>query len=165
MDVLIREIIRTRRSATDDEIGRIIGRMATAPFDQRIVPVPTKVRETAYQGHILAAREDSLTFYLVKRFVAERQWNSGTTAVQYVADLRRAIRHPLSRLTTYECRGGHIAVTLTPTIAVIPAARRASGSLVQLLVAYSADRGIILSGYQVSDLARTGIPEETKWLK
>lgn len=165
VDVLIREIIRTRRPATDDEIGRIIDRMAAAPFDQRLVPVLTKLRGTAYQGHILDAREDSFTYHLVKRVVDERQWTSGTTGVQYIADLRRAIRHPLSRLTVYERRGGYIAATLTPTSAAIPAARRAPGSHPELLVAYSADRGIILSGYQVSDLARTGIPEETTWLK
>ncbi|MDQ6908886.1 MAG: hypothetical protein M3176_18870 [Chloroflexota bacterium] len=164
VDILIREIIRTRRSVTDDEIARIIERMATVPFDQRLVPVPTKLRGITYQGHILNAREDSCTYHLAKRVIDERQWVSGTTAVQYVADLRRAIRHPSSRLTIYERRGGYIAATLTPTSAAIPVARRASGSLPVLLVAYSVDRGIILSGYQVSDLARTGIPEEPRWL-
>jgi len=165
VDLLIREIIRTRCFVTDDEVMRIIDRMATLPFDQRLMPVPTKLRGTAYQGHILDAREDSLTYHLVKRVVDEGQWTSETTAVQYIADLRRAIRYPLSRRTVYERRGGHIAATLTPTSAAIPAARYAFGSLPELLVAYSADRSIILSGYQVSDLARTGIPEETRWLK
>ena len=40
VDALIRELIRTRRSASDDEIVRIIDQMATAPFDQQIVSVP-----------------------------------------------------------------------------------------------------------------------------
>lgn len=165
VDALIREIIHTRRPATDDEIARIIDRMATAPFDRRLVPVPMKRRGVDYRGQTLTAREDSLTYHLVKRVVDERQWADGTTAVEYVADLRRAIRHPSSRLTVYERRGGHIAATLTPTHAALPVARRASASLAQLLVAYSADRGIILSGYQVSGLSQTGIPEESIWLK
>ncbi len=38
--------------------------------------------------------------------------------------------------------------------------RRTPDSLPMVLVVYSADRGIILSGYQVSSLDRTGIPQE-----
>lgn len=110
-------------------------------------------------------RADSLTYHLVKRVVDERQWAPGTTAARYIADLRRAIRHPSSRLTIYTRRGGHIAATIVPTSAVIPAAHRASGSQPELLVVYSADRGIILSGYQVSSLMQAGIPEEALWLK
>jgi len=35
----------------------------------------------------------------------------------------------------------------------------------QLLVIYSADRGIIVTGYQFSELPETGIPSEARWLK
>lgn len=165
VDTLIRDLIRTRRAASDDEIVRIIDRMATAPFDQRLVPVPMKLRGITYQGHTLGARADSLTYHLLKRVVDERQWAIGTTAAQYVADIGRAIRHPSARLTVYERRGGYMAATLTPTTAAIPVARRASGSLPALLVVYSADRGSILSGYHASGVTQTGIPEEALWLK
>jgi hypothetical protein len=32
------------------------------------------------------------------------------------------------------------------------------------LAVYSADRGIILSGYQISGLETAGIPESVQWL-
>jgi len=38
-------------------------------------------------------------------------------------------------------------------------------SLPDMLVVYSPDRGIILTGYQVSNLDRTGIPAEARWLR
>jgi len=164
-DRLIRELIQTGRPATEDEIGRIVDRMAAMPFDRCIIPVPTTLRGQTYRGHTLGAREDSLTYHLTKRVVDERQWLDGTTADEYLADLRRAVRAPSARLATYERRGGHIAVTMTPTSAAVPSVRRTPASLPDVLVVYSADRGIILSGYQVSSLDQTGIPDEARWLK
>lgn len=165
VDVLIRDFIRTRRPASDEEIARIIKRMATAPFSEEIERVPLRFRGLTYQGHTLGVRTDSLTLHLVKRVIDERQWASGTTSVRYVADLRRAVRHPLSRLAIYERRGGHIATILATTVAVVAEARRGSQTLPNLLVAYSADRGIIVSGYQVTGLVTTGIPQEALWLR
>lgn len=162
---LIRELVRTGRAATTGDVRGIIERLAATPFDRGIVPVPTSLRGVAYQHHVLGAREDTLIYHLVKRVGGERQWPEGTTVDTYLDDLRRAVLAPAARLGLYERRGGHIAVTLTPTAEVLEVARRTPDSLPMLLVVYSADRGIILSGYQVSSLDRTGIPQEALWLK
>ncbi len=37
--------------------------------------------------------------------------------------------------------------------------------LPELLVIYSADRGILVTGYQCSSLATAAIPKEALWLK
>lgn len=139
--------------------------MAEAPFDRREVPVPERLRGLAYQGHVLAARHDSLVYHLIKRILDERQWAEGTTIADYLADLRRAVLHSATRLAVYERRGGFMAVTLTQTVAVVPLARRAAGTLPHLLVVYSAERGMIITGYQVSSLDLTGIPEAARWLR
>lgn len=73
-DRLIRELIQTGRAATEDEIERIVERMATAPFDTRIVRVRVAARGVSYRGQTLGARADSLTFHLVKRVALDRQW-------------------------------------------------------------------------------------------
>lgn len=165
VDRLIRELLRTGRAATPEEIGRIVERLATAPFDPRVIPVAVRQRGLAYRGTILGRRADALTYHLIQRVVQDGQWVQGTTADQYLADLRRAVRIPGSRLTVYDRRGGPIAATVTPTEQILPVNRRGGEALGHLLVIYAVDRGNIISGYQFSALEKTGIPKEARWLK
>lgn len=165
VDRLIRELIRTERPATQDEIEQIVVRVSSAPFEPRLAHVPLKERDIAYQGYRLEARTPSLIYHLVKRVVLERQWAYGTTANQYLEDLRRAARARVARLAVYERRGGHLAITVIRTEIALPRLRRTRESLPELLVIYSADRGIIVSGYQVSSLDQTGVPRDVLWLK
>ena len=58
-----------------------------------------------------------------------------------------------------------MAVTLTPTADAVRNARRAASSLPEVLVVYAADRGMIITGYQVSSSSQTGIPAEARWLR
>jgi hypothetical protein len=147
-----------------DELMQIIDRMATAPFDRRVIPVPARMQGLVYQSQILGTRAESLSYHLTKRVLDERQWAHGITSVQYLTDLRRSVRSPLSRLGIYARRGGAIAVSLGPTEIAVPPSRRTAESLPDLLVVYSADRGTIISGYQISGLEQTGIPEDAQWL-
>ncbi len=163
-DRLIRALIATGRPATPEEVAAIVECLASAPFDRRPVPVPTRMRGMSYQGRVLGARDDSLAYHLVKRVLEERQWAEGTTAAQYVADLHRAVR-AASRLTVYERRGGPIAATVTPTDRVLSVEQLGEEPYPLILVVYSADRGIITSGYQISGLETAGIPKEALWLK
>ncbi len=78
-DRLIRELIGTKRAATAAEIAQIRGRMATAAFSREIRRVPRKDRGYSYQGHVLGAHADSLTYHLTKRVVIEEQWAHGTS--------------------------------------------------------------------------------------
>ena len=164
-DALIRELIATRRAATSAEIAAIIARLASAPFDERPTRVSIAERGMAYLGHTLGAREDSLQYHLTKRVILEEQWAVGTTTASYLADLRRAIGASTARLTVYERRGGAIAATITPTDAVLIEDQRGLRSFANLLVVYSADRGIVITGYQFSTWSATGLPEEVLWLK
>jgi hypothetical protein len=165
VDRLIRELIHAGRKATPDEVARIIERMAAAPFDPDDKRVRIRHRELAYLGRTLAARADSLTYHLVQRIVGDAQWAFGTTAADYLADLRRSTEDPTARLVLYERRGGAIAATLTPTDQVLPPERRGQGWLPNVLVIYSADRAIIVSGYQISERVAASIPGNARWLK
>jgi hypothetical protein len=164
-DQLIRELIRTERAASPDEIAQIVERIATAPFTSRLVRVPSRERGVEYQGHVLAARMPSLDYHLIKRVAIEEQWAWGTTLARYLSDLERAVRDPAARLVVYERRGDHVAATITPTGQVIPTARLGTDALPQLLVVYFADNRMIVTGYQFSTLDQIGVPEEARWLK
>ena len=164
-DQLIRDLIDTGRQATPDEITRIIERMAMAPFEPRVRSVSPEDQGIAYQGHILGERESSLSYHLVKRVIADEQWAHGTTADEYVADLRRAVRAPSAHLTVYSERGGALAAALAPTAEVVQVQRQGPRALTNVAVIYSADRGIIVTGYQFSTLDRIRIPEGARWLK
>lgn len=165
VDRLIRELIQSGRAAIPGEVEQILLRMTTTSFALEETGVPLQDRGARYRGQTLGVRADPLTYHLIKRVAIEEQWADGTTADQYLADLRRAVRDPGARLTVYERRGGHLATTVTATDRVVRAARRGPQPQPQLLVIFSADRGIIVSGYQFSTLDQTGIPQEARWLK
>lgn len=165
VDRLIRELIQTGRAATPDEVERIVERMATVPFNPQLVRVARQHRGLTYQGRTLAVRVDSLTYHLLQRVVVESQWGYGTTAQQYVADLRQALGSPQARLVLFERRGGFLAATLTPTTLAVPTIRLGTDPKPHLLVVYSADRGILITGYQFSALEEVSIPQEARWLR
>jgi hypothetical protein len=164
VDLLIRAVIAGTQRVTAADVEQIVERMATAPFDTRIVRVPDNLRGRSYLGQRLDAMAPSLFTHLAKRVMSERQWVEGTTPEQYLADIRSAVRAVHARLAVYERRGGSIAIALTPTNDVVPVDRQGDEPLPSLLVVFSADRGIILTGHQVTGLRTTSIPESARWL-
>lgn len=138
-DVLIRDLIQTGRDATAEEIDQITKRMAGARFP-------------------------SLNAHLVKH-VDDEQWVTGTTEQEYLSDLQRAIQDESARLAVYKRRGGNLASVLAETERIVDERRRGLDWEPLLFVAYSADRGIIVTGYQASSLSRITLPEDVRWLK
>jgi hypothetical protein len=138
VDRMIRGLVRSDRSVTEPELSQIIDRIAEAPF-------PT------------------IDQHLAKR-ITEGQWTSGTSAEEYLADLRRAVKDRDARVLVYERRGGAIAAIMTETNRVVPPDRRGAEALPLLYVVYSADRGILVTGYQASSLETLFIPKDARWL-
>jgi hypothetical protein len=161
-DRLIRELIRIGRQATGEEIQQIVEKAATAPFDTREVRVPQLLRGATYQGHTFTNRASCLLIHVAQRVLLDEQWSPGTTEGVYLSDLHQAIRHPLARLSIYVRHGGTIAGIFSPT--TVPEARHGADTLPWTYVVYSADRGRIISGYQVSSLDEVNIPAGARWL-
>lgn len=164
-DRLIRDLIRAARLAIGEEIARIIERLATAPFSERLVSVPPPLRAAYYGGRPLARRETSLIVHVVQHSVVEGQWATDTDADAYVDTLRAAVRLPAAQLVVYPRRGGPIAGILAHIEHVLTARQRGPGTLPWLYVAYSGDRGMIISGYRASSPDTLGIPPGALWLK
>jgi hypothetical protein len=164
VDRLIRELMQIGQRVDQRKVELILNRMARAPFNPRAEPARTDELGLRCQGRTVQRRNESLFVHVVRRVVMDEQWAFGVTEAQYLDDLRRAIRDPSARLALYQRRGGHIAATLTPTANAVSLARRGSRARNWLWVVYSADRGIIVSGYQVSSRDELSIPRETRWL-
>ena len=140
IDALVREAIRAKQAVADDVVGRVIERMATVPF-------PTVASHLERHAQIGA------------------QWTNATTDEHYLADLRRAIRDPNAQLAIYFRRRGYLSAVVAETRRIVPSERRGTNSLPLLFVLYSADRGIIVTGYQCSGIGRLNLPEDVRWLK
>jgi hypothetical protein len=164
IDVAIRRIVAGEQVATGTDIEQIIERMASVPFIPDLVSVPRTLRRISVAE--LGARDivPSLTLHLVRR-IAEKQWTSNANEVTYLADLRRGIRHRSARLAVYNRRGGTIALSVSQTNDVLANEARGVESLPMFAVVYSADRGMIITGYQASSLEAITIPEDARWLK
>lgn len=165
VDRLIGDLIDMGRGATDEEVERILAHMANASCDGGQRNVRIRDRGVVYQGQVLGPTANSLTYHLIKRVVVEGQWTVGTVVDQYLADLQAATRSSAARLALYKRRGGTIAATITPTELVVPLERLGPRPESQILVLYAAERGIIISGYQISTLDQTGVPREARWLR
>ena len=163
VDRLIRELVRNWRPVSDDEIEQVVARIADAPFSPEVVPVPVRHRRLAYAGHLLGAREPSLLLHLVRRVLVDEQWAPGTTADEYLADLHAAARDPAARVAVYYRTGQFSAAVLAPNR--LPPARCGAQPEVLMLVVYSADRGTITTGYQVSSVATVNLPATVRWLR
>lgn len=163
IDNRIREMVHGREVPNDVDVNLILGRIAAAPFDDRVLPVRLRHRGLQIHGHTLGAREPALTIHMVQRVLEEKQWVSGTTADRYVADLRDAVRAPEARLVVYHRRDGYIAGVFSPN--TLPLVRRGPGAEDWMYVVYAVDRGMIISGYQASGLHAISIPGDARWLR
>jgi hypothetical protein len=165
VDRLIVRLIRAEVNPSPDALRQIVDRMATAPFNRRLVRVPSRDRGMAYGDVILGRTIDSLEYHLVKRIRGERQWADGTTVEEYQLDLRDATQHPSARILVYERSGEAFAATISPTIDVVPSHRLGRNWLHHLFVVYSARRGNLKTAYMFSDLSELDVPETIRWLK
>jgi hypothetical protein len=164
-DQLISELIQTTRTAEATEIVTIIQHISQAGFNAEMRAVPRRDRGYSYQGYRLGVQAPSLRYHLTKRVVIERQWARGTTAAQYLADLHAAVLVPSAQLAVYEYGPEAIAAILALTAEVLPAVRRGAQPERYVLVIYSALRGTITTGYQVSSVGATSIPAGARWLR
>lgn len=165
VDQLIRNLVRSDRGFTSDDIQAIISRMASASFSAKFQRVPVKYRLT-YQGETLGSRADSLTFHLVKRVLGDQQWAVGTRSEEYLRDAQNASRATNARIVVYETDwGGPFAAAIAPTVEVVPQSRLGSNAKPRLFVLYSAHSAIIVTAYMFSSIRLLRLPGDAKWLK
>lgn len=161
-DRMIRDIVVSRRQAAPAEIQDIVTRMATAPFGSATVKVPQRMHGRVIEGKVLGRRVSSLTYHVAKR-VDDGQWEAGLTAAHYMRDIRQAVRHSAAGLAVYRRRGGTIALSMSPN--TIEDNRLGMKPQPYVVVVYSADRGILVTAYQASSLAKISMGVDVRWLR
>jgi len=144
VDILIREIIASPRPGHPAESQTILAHIAVSGF---------------------GPRQGDLDRHLVKRVQAEGQWAPETTADDYLDCLHAAARHPHAQLVLFEDRGGTIGAVIAPTRFVVPTRLLGRNLAPLVLVVYSADRGMIITGYQFTQFARIRVPDTAQWLR
>jgi hypothetical protein len=165
VDILIRQIIGGGRRSIAGDIEQVVERIATAPFDPRIRVVPSALEGRDFDEKALASIAPSVVVHLLTRVFVDDQWSADTSVEDYVQDLRSGVRSHSARLGLYIRRGGHLAAVIADTELAVPRTRRGTTSLPHLLVLYSADRGIIISGYQFSAMTAVAMPKDVLWLR
>jgi hypothetical protein len=165
-DELIIRLVRDHEAvATPADVDAIVDRIATAPFNHRPMRVRTRDRGMAYGGIVLGSMADPLDIHLVKRAFTERQWITGTTADEYLADLRLSARHPRAQVFVYERTADICAATISPTLEVVPDRRLGPVWLPHLFVVYSAVHSVVKTAYMYSETSELDLPEAIRWLR
>ena len=145
-DALILKIIEGDRLATEEEMAAIARHVARASFPERLLPLRASFRaQLEAAGHPITARRlPSVEWHLLKRVVVEQQWPVGTTAGQYVADLRQAVQSPEAQIWTYRYATESTLAVMAPSHVTGPQ------NLPWLFVIYRPRFGAIVSGFQAS---------------
>jgi hypothetical protein len=162
VDQLIRELLASGRRPTDSEIQLVIERIATAPFNDREIPVDADLVGRDYLGQLIPSRAEASFAHLWKRVLVDEQWAGGTTVEEYLADLRASVFGERVQAVIAVIRespsAGVVAVNLTP------AARRGPNAGPLVFVGYSVNGGMITTGYQTVDRAGIRLPRNARWL-
>ena len=114
---------------------------------------------------MLRNREPSLLVHFVKRTLSEEQWSTTTTIDDYAGDLRRAALAADAQVLAYTRWGDRFAATITPTRQVVPEQRLGRKACPNLIVIYSADRGVVVTGYMFTGLPDLNLPGDVLWLR
>jgi hypothetical protein len=146
---LILTLIRTNRQATTEELQQIITTAAQAPFSSRPLKITRWLRQALEARGLRVPSEKlpSVEIHLLKRMHLDRQWPLGTTRDQFIADLHHAVQHPNVQVWTYRWLGEAFVGFLAPSHI-----QNVSNSEAYIFVAYSADYGVIKTGFQASSL-------------
>lgn len=100
-DSVIIELVSGERVPTSADVTAILATMVLAPFNPQLERAPTELRGAVYAGRTIQSRDESWLIHLAKRVIVEQQWTEGTTAGEYLGDLRTAVQDSVSRLVLY----------------------------------------------------------------
>jgi hypothetical protein len=162
VDQLIRELLTSGRYPTADELRLVIERIGTAPFNERELPVDVDLVGREYLGQRILTRAEANLVHLWKRVLVDEQWAYGTTLDEYLADLWASVLGGNAQVMIAVIRESPSAGVLAENLTPVARRGQTAGSLV--FVGYSANGGIITTGYQTVDRTRIRLPRNARWL-
>lgn len=161
----MRRVIRVGEHATDAEIRAIVQRIEASPFASQTMNVaPATIRLAAANGFTVPSVTDALTAHVAKHVWAQGQWVN-TTPEEYFLDLRLAVRSSTARLVAYERNGRPMVAAVANTQLVVPSRRLGPAAGPLIVVLYSPDNAMIVTGYMIGRLQAAHIPADATWLR
>jgi hypothetical protein len=161
--VMIKRLAASQIEPNSEQVGQIMTHIAQSGFASRPVNTHKAIVGQVFQGRTLSAREPSLTAHLAKRVLVDEQWAANTTPDEYMADLQQAIAHRDAKMCLFVGRDKRrVAAILSPND--LPEKHLGARTEPLVFVLYSADHGIIVSGYQISGIETIDLPKDVKWI-
>jgi len=159
IDRRIRQIVAGSRTPSIEDAVMIQNRAANAPFYRKEANVPSDLTGTQLPGgHVIGERDQSIYIHLAKR-IQQRQWPITTSPESYLNDLQTFAKRDDVKMLLYERRGGNMVAFIGSS----PYTEK--GSEKNMIVVYSADHGMIVSGYQFSDFTNLNLGTNQRWLR
>jgi hypothetical protein len=107
----------------------------------------------------------AITAHVAKHVWAQRQWDTTTTAEQYLKGIRAAIGAETARLAVYERNRRPVAAIIAATHEAVPVDRLGPNFGPFILVMYSPDSAMIVTAYMLRGFEAARIPAGALWLR
>jgi len=157
VDQRIRQIVAGSRSPSIEDVVMIQQRAASATFYRSEANTPNDlVGMQLPDGHVIGERERSIYIHLAKR-IQQGQWDRSTSPEGYLNDLQAFTKRDDVQVLLYERRGGNMAAFIGPA--------PQGGDESNMIVIYSADRGMIVSGYRFGNFSDLNLGTNQRWLR
>jgi len=116
VDNLIGKLINRTKKTSTKQLIKIANQVALAPFTEDLLAGDELLWGGFWQGDGIAPgyRLPAVELALLRALRLDGAWPEGTTAPQFLADLRRAIRHPRAGIWTLSAAGQPCVVFAAP---------------------------------------------------
>ena len=96
MDPLIRNLVTEQNKASAEQLDRIAGHVAAAPFAEDLLEVDEPLWGGFWQGDVIAPgyQLPAVELALLRAVRLDKNWPEHTTVPQFLADLRQTILDP-----------------------------------------------------------------------
>jgi len=116
MNTLIGQLVYQTQKASPDQLAQITRQVAAAEFIEALLEVDKPLWGSFWQGDVIAPgyRLPAMELASLRAVRLDETWPEDTTPPQFLADLRRAIRHPRAGLWTLTAAGQPCLVFAAP---------------------------------------------------
>lgn len=116
MDSQIKKLVNQQTRATPVQLTQLVDHLAAAPFADDLLEVDEPLWGSFWQGDVIAPgyRLPAVELAYLRAIRLDGAWPQSAAVAQFLADLRRAIRHPQVAVWTLPLAGEPAVVLAAP---------------------------------------------------